>query len=402
MAQHRSLNSGSFILLVVVLVVLVTILLIALIGAGFIRKKNMHIWLWGYLWSKIKRAPRVDGPIHLMFCFVDHYEPRWGRPNSMDIERARVDRWHQEYPQAFGHIKDADGCLPKHSFFYPEEEYEKEHLDKIADLCAKGFGELEIHLHHENDTSDNLRTTLLRFAQTLNQEHGALAVHPSTGELAYAFIHGNWALDNCHPEGKWCGVNDEITVLKETGCYADFTLPSAPSETQTSTVNSIYYATDDPLRPKSHDKGERVRVGGSQEGDLMIIQGPLCLNWKERKWGILPRIETGDIRKSIPPSKQRVDMWVDQHIHVEGRPEWGFVKIHTHGTQEMDIDTLLGKPTVNMYEYLASRYNDGNNYVMHFVSSREMYNIIKAAEAGKQGNPNAYRDFCIPRPAGIN
>ena len=27
---------------------------------------------------------------------------------------------------------------------------------------------------------------------------------------------------------------------------------------------------------------------------------------------------------------------------------------------------------------------------------REMYNIIKAAEAGKSGNPNDYRDFVLP------
>jgi hypothetical protein len=28
-----------------------------------------------------------------------------------------------------------------------------------------------------------------------------------------------------------------------------------------------------------------------------------------------------------------------------------------------------------------------------------MYNIVKAAEAGRDGDPGAYRDFEIPRPA---
>lgn len=381
------------------------VLLVFLAGAAVamvLRKKNMHIWLGAYLWRKLKGKPKVEGTQHIMFCFVDHYEPQWGRPDSLEIERQRVDRWFKEYPESFGHIRDADGQLPKHSFFYPEEEYRKEHLDKLESLCKQGFGELEIHLHHDNDTSDNLRETLSRFARTLHESHNALAIHPETGLLSYAFIHGNWTLDNCHPEGKWCGVNDELIVLKETGCYADFTLPSAPSETQTKIVNSIYYATDDPNAPKSHDQGEPVRVGGKPSGDLMIIQGPLCLNWRERKWGLMPRIEAGDIRKSIPPSEHRVDMWIDQHIHVEGRPEWIFVKIHTHGTQEMDIDTLLGEPTIKMYEYLASsKYNDGERYQMHFVSAREMYNIVRAAEAGHQGNPNEYRDYKIPKPAGV-
>lgn len=366
-----------------------------------IRKKNMHIWLGSYIKRKLKGKPKVEGPTHIMFCFVDHYEPQWGKPESIETERYRVDRWHKDYPALFGHIKDADGCLPKHTYFYPEEEYRKEHLDKIQDLCKQGFGELEIHLHHDDDTSENLRKTLSGFVKILNEEHDALAVNPETGLLSYGFIHGNWTLNNCHPEGKWCGVNDELIVLKETGCYADFTLPSAPSNTQTSTVNSIYYATNKPQKPKSHDKGVNVKVGRKPSGDLMIIQGPLCLNWKSRKWGLMPRIEAGDMRKSIPPSEERVDLWVDQHIHVEGRPEWIFIKIHTHGTQEADMDTLLGEPTVNMYEYLSSKYNDGDKYQMHFVSSREMFNIVKAAESGKIGNPNDYRDFLIPKPKGI-
>ena len=37
----------------------------------------------------------------------------------------------------------------------------------------------------------------------------------------------------------------------------------------------------------------------------------------------------------------------------------------------------------------GARYNDGTNYVLHYVSAREVYNIVKAAEAGKSGDPNA-------------
>jgi hypothetical protein len=377
------------------------LILIVLFISAFVvvlRKKQMHLWLGHYMRRNLFSKPKVDGPVHIMFCFVDHYEPQWANPNDIEVERSRVDRWHVGYPISFGGIRDADGCLPKHSFFYPEEEYRKEHLDKIQDLCAQGFGEIEIHLHHDDDTSENLRTTLNRFSQTLHESHGSLGIDPATGKTAYGFIHGNWTLDNSHPEGKYCGVNDELIILKETGCYADFTMPSAPSPTQTSMCNSIYYATDDACKPKSHDKGVLVESGRDPSGDLMIVQGPLCLNWKDRKFGVMPRIEAGDIRKSIPPSRHRVDMWVDQHIHVKGKPDWVFVKIHTHGTQEMDIDTLLGEPTIDMYEYLASKYNDGENYVMHFVSSREMYNIIKAAESEEKGNPNEYRDYIISKP----
>ncbi|MEM7294195.1 MAG: hypothetical protein AAF420_12485, partial [Pseudomonadota bacterium] len=108
---------------------------------------------------------------------------------------------------------DADGQHPKHTFFYPEEEYRVEHLDKIARLCHDGFGELEVHLHHENDTAEGLKEKLVRFCQLLRNEHGALSTWPGSSELAWGFIHGNWTLDNSAPDGSWCGVNNEIQVL---------------------------------------------------------------------------------------------------------------------------------------------------------------------------------------------
>jgi hypothetical protein len=75
-----------------------------------------------------------------------------------------------------------------------------------------------------------------------------------------------------------------------------------------------------------------------------------------------------------------------------------FVKVHTHGTQERDMDTLLGAAADAMHEHLERTYNDGTRHVLHYVTAREMYNIIKAAEAGKQGDPNAWRDFELPPP----
>jgi len=34
------------------------------------------------------------------------------------------------------------------------------------------------------------------------------------------------------------------------------------------------------------------------------------------------------------------------------------------------------------------------------VTAREMFNIIKAAEAGHTGDPHAFRDFVLSPPAG--
>ncbi len=362
----------------------------------------MGVWLWPYMVSRFKTRPRYAGVQHIIFCFVDHYEPMW-RKATLDQERERVARWVRDYPLLADKHRDSDGVAPQHTFFYPEEEYREEHLAAIGKLCADGYGEVEVHLHHDNDTSEGVTRKLERFSETLVTRHGLLGRDKATGKPVYAFIHGNWCLDNSRPDGRYCGVNDEIKILADTGCYADFTLPAAPDPSQTKTINSIYYATDDPEKPKSHDTGRPMSVGGSRgDAHLLIMQGPLSLNWKDRKWGLIPRIENGDIRKGQPPSPERVDAWVNEGIHVLGRPEWIFVKVHTHGTQDYDMDTLLGEKMDQMFSYMENRYRDNADFALHYVTAREMFNIAKAAEAGHEGDPNDFRDFLISPPPALD
>jgi hypothetical protein len=360
-----------------------------------IRKKNISIWIKS--WIKKEWKESHSGSTHILFCFVDHFEPQWENP-SRQVEDERVNRWCREYPRIAKKYTDSDGRYPIHSFFYPEEEYRKEHLDKLQTLCTQGLAEIEIHLHHDNDTEKGLREKLGRFSKILAQQHGTLPIAVDTGKPVFGFIHGDWALDNSRKDGSCCGINNELIILREMGCYADFTLPSAPSDTQTSKINSIYYAMDDPDRAKSHDTGRDVYVGGKPWGDLMVIQGPLGLDWKNRKWGILPKIENSDISKASPPIASRIDHWVNMGIHVKGRPEWVFVKVHTHGAGEHDMDVLLGTPMEDMFAHLDERYNDKRNFYLHYVSAREMYNIAKAAEAGREGNPDEFRDYTLKPP----
>ena len=375
------------------------LLIVAVVFAAVVirefRIKHVHIWLWSYLTRS--KTHVESAPIHILFAFCDHFEPRWGNASPQQ-EDERVDRWCSDYPKLALKHKDADGCHPKHSFFFPEEEYKPQHIEKLAGICAQGFGEVEIHIHHDNDTAENFTSTMQNFLRVLDENHGVVPRDPETNEYRFAFIHGNWALDNSRLDGRWCGINNELKVLADLGCYADFTLPSAPSETQTSKINSIYYATGRDGQSKSHNDGVDMEVGKQGQGDLLIIQGPLGFNWKSRKYGLLPRIENADIRKSAPPTPDRVDLWVEAGIHVRKKPDWRFIKIHTHGTQEGDLDTLLGQPIDDMFSYLEEKYNDGNKYVLHYVSAREMYNIAIAAEAGEEGDPGQFRDYRIPRP----
>ncbi len=120
------------------------------------------------------------------------------------------------------------------------------------------MGDVEVHLHHDRDHAERLRDFLHSYTEMLVERHGfCLGMRKEESDM----IHPrNWALDDSHPDGRWCGVCNEIEILIETGCYADLTMPAAPHGAQTSMVNSIYYAVDDPMRPKSHDRGVPARV----------------------------------------------------------------------------------------------------------------------------------------------
>jgi hypothetical protein len=351
----------------------------------------MHRWLGSYLTSS-RHGPRPGEPVDVLLAVCDHYEPKRGNAPPAKA-RARVQQWLDEYPRLFGGFRDSDGKPPQHTFFYPAEEYEPEYLDMLAGLCRAGFGEVEVHLHHDNDTAENLRQTLLWFKQTLAERHGLLSRDKVTGEIAYGFIHGNWALDNARSDGRWCGVNNELDVLRETGCYADFTLPSAPSETQTRKINSIYWAVDDPNRPKSHNTGLDVGVGKRPGKSLLMIQGPLLLDWSRRKWGILPGIENGNLQKNQPPSGNRLLRWLDAGIKVTGGPNWFFVKLHTHGVNEPNQDVLLGEPMVRFHELLRERADRDSSFRFHYVTAREMANIALAVAEGSTVSVQAARSF---------
>ena len=355
--------------------------------------RHLNRWLLPYLWhARRRRPPRPGEPVHVLLCVGDHYEPQLGRP-APAVADARVARWVEDYPRLLGQFRDADGRPPRHSFFFPLEDYQPGHLDALAGLCRAGYGEVEVHLHHDNDTADSLRRQLLDFKQVLAERHGLLARHKQTGALAYGFIHGNWALDNSRPDGRWCGVNNELDILRETGCYADFTMPSAPDPTQTRTINRIYYAVDDPDRPKSHDRGVAVGTAPPPPRALMLIQGPLLLNWRSRKWGLLPRLENACLQWNQPPTPARLDLWLRARVQVPGRPDWFFVKLHTHGAPEKNAAMLLGDATVRFHEALAQRSALDPSFHYHYVTAREMYNLARAAEAGWTGSVAEARDF---------
>jgi len=356
-------------------------------GGYFVYKlmqyKTLH-WFPGYISSLLfsERYSSYSGKNqkHLMFIFVDHHEPGTGKNGVITSKK-----WNIKYQQNINDIFDDYGNKFQYSWFYAYDHLNAQVVLGLNELVFADLGEIEFHWHHENHTNDSFIPELETAIQWFKQL-GCLYPVGHNPKAQFAFIHGNWALDNSSlPE--FCGVSQEISIFKKAGGYADFTFSTISTDAQPKKINSIYYTIDTP-EPKSHDNGIDVSVGTTND-DFIIFQGPLAFDVHDRIF------EYGAIEHSTPFKKHRIPLWHKHAAYVKGKPEWRFIKLFTHGVQHKHI--IIEKPFRDML-FELKKYCQTENIALHFVTSREAYNIVKAAEAGENGNPEEYRDFVLAKP----
>jgi hypothetical protein len=107
----------------------------------------------------------------------------------------------------------------------------------------------------------------------------------------------------------------------------------------------------------------------------------------------LPRVENGCLQGTQPPSLDRLDLWLKAGVRMPARPDWYFVKLYTHGADERNQGVLLGEPMVAFHRALAHKAREEPGFHFHYVTAREMCNLVLAAEAGWTGTVEAARDF---------
>jgi hypothetical protein len=76
-----------------------------------------------------------------------------------------------------------------------------------------------------------------------------------------------------------------------------------------------------------------------------------------------------------------------------GRPDWLFIKLHCHGMTPRDESLMLGPPMQQFLKTLIEGGDNGRNYRTHFLTAREMVNIILALCDGREGEPGDFRDY---------
>jgi hypothetical protein len=330
-----------------------------------------QIWLPGYIKDRLAILARKPAK-RLWLLFADHFEPLW---NGVDEHRGeeRVARWANSWPAIARKFQDSAGCAPRYTFFYPEEEYRPRLLDPLARMTSDGIADVEVHLHHDGEGQQNFVDRISRFTEILFSRHGLL--RKEAGEVTFGFIHGLWALDNSRPDGRFCGLNNEISLLRDLGCYADFTMPSGASPTQARLINTIYWAVDDPEKSKSYDTGVPVTPGSSAAGDLLMIPGPFGLRWAQR---LMPRIEYGELCSYDPATEYRVRRWFQLAPRIGNDI---FLKLFTHGTQERHSQYLL-EGGLEFTLSAVSRECQRTGLDLHFATAWEMRQAVELAARG--------------------
>ncbi|MDT4895752.1 MAG: hypothetical protein QOH25_829 [Acidobacteriota bacterium] len=359
-------------------------------------------WLLRYpFWRAselVRRMTDGSAPQRLIFVIANHFEPGWSADGTildLSTQQRRLEDWCAQARAIGEAVRDHDGTSFRHTNFYPAEQYHRPLLERMAELQAEGLGEVEIHLHHgvdQPDTAENTKRTLIEFRDALAEEHKCLSRMEADESPRYAFVHGNWALANS-ARGRCCGVDSEMQILAETGCYADLTLPSAPDISQVARINAIYQCGHPLTEQKPHRSGPSARVGDKAKLPL-IFTGPLAFDWERRFHGLpVPRIDNGALTAIYPPTSSRLNRWRGTHIGITGRPDWVFVKLYCHGFFDEDQPAMIGDVMQRFLLEALELSERTGQFKLHFASAREMFNIAMAAIDGREGDPGLYRDY---------
>lgn len=367
----------------------------------FLTKLRWNLpWLVRYPFERTKSflGRNAFGKHHIIFTIADHFEPSWSPDGllSIDDQKRELDKYHKLARKTGDSVRDSDGTKFRHTNFYPAEQYESGMLEKLAEMQSEGLGEVEIHLHHgveKPDTADNLRRELTAFRDILVEKHKCLSRFDGKGSPRYAFVHGNLALANSCG-GRFCGVDEEMQILADTGCYADMTLPSAPDQSQIEMINKIYECGGNLNEAVPHRRGKRVSVNGNLPQLPLIFTGPLVFNWTRTIKGIpVPRIDDGALVNNQPTGMERMRRWKNANITVDGQPDWVFVKLYCHGFFAHDQKACIGEDAERFFSEVIENGERSGKYKVHFASAREAANMVFAAIDGKKGSPNKFRNY---------
>ena len=327
------------------------------------------------------------GTRHVMIAICNRFER--SEEAAQHGNPAFLENWRRDLSRLADEFHDTQGIAPKHTFFLPTEEAEAAWVPELGELCKVTGNEIELMTPRPIESADRFQETIQRARDGLAR-HGWLS-RDKAGAVRYGFVQG----------AKASRLISHQAILRETGCYASFLPPELVDGVPPEFDNTLCYSYGRDLRDRSDDlrrvRADRERRNEARDG-LLLVPPPCARDWNQKKFGLLPRLETSELSATKPPSQERLRIWLDCRIIVEARPNWVFITLHTNGLEPDNSRMLLGEPMREFYRTLTKVAADDESLRFHCVTAREFINILHAAEAGHSGNPSQFEEFRYQAP----
>ncbi|MDG5815214.1 hypothetical protein QA601_08995 [Chitinispirillales bacterium ANBcel5] len=314
-------------------------------------------------------------PLHLYVAICNHYSPFWNGV-SQEIAEHRVITWCREYRNFANKHRDSNGKRPVHTIFYDEQQYNAKFLDSFSKLCWEGLADVELLLESGGNSGEQFSRRIEDFRDVLFHHHGLLR-KDRFGEIRFGAIHKS---TSANKSAITVQDNTELfSILKSSGCLALFNSPYTHKSSQKEEHNGIYFIPQNGY-DDLNSKRTLVFAGLDKwiDNELLYIQGPMALNWRNRVCGLIPRVEDGELGNWAKVTPQRVQLWVKCPVKLQGISNHIFIKLHTFGAVDSNVRYIFGE---NGYHSLCSeleqKYNDGERYKLHYVSAYQMYSKIR-------------------------
>ena len=107
---------------------------------------------------------------------------------------------------------------------------------------------------------------------------------------------------------------------------------------------------------------------------------------------VVPRIDNAELSDRMRLTANRYARWRRNAVVVAGREDCLFIKLHCHGMDPKDADVMIGEGRRVFLEGLvreARRWSDH----LHFMTTRELVNVMLALCDGATGDPGRYRNY---------
>lgn len=223
---------------------------------------------------------RLEGVSNIIYMHADHFEPG-GCPIDVCNERLKI--WTDGLKKL--KIKPSLFVFPCFLMDYKENKIVVRPssitptIMKYIKPMENNGGDINLHIHHERWTSSSVTTepwiTLLKNKQVTDEQMliaHIVGVKKALEDVgidmsSWGFVHGMWGLNAS--DKRVCNIENEIMILKEHGCFGDFTFPAGRPRC-TPEMSGIFLVPDK-IGRKVYNTGHQLRKKGNILGQSNFL-----------------------------------------------------------------------------------------------------------------------------------